>query len=63
MANMACAANPAKLIEQGKYKGKIARGFDADLIVFVMTKNNLRFLKDDLHHKHKITPYLNERIV
>ena len=53
--------NPAKLIGLQNSKGKIARGFDADLIVldeekaFVVTK-------DIIHHKHKITPYLNEAL-
>ena len=58
---MAIEINPAKLIGLQNSKGKIARGFDADLIVldeekaFVVTK-------DIIHHKHKITPYLNEAL-
>ena len=53
--------NPAKLIGKSTTKGKIAIGYDADLIVvdidssFVVTENML-------HHKHKTTPYLNETL-
>ncbi len=53
--------NPAKLIGKENAKGKIEKGFDADLIVwddektFVVTANII-------HHKHKITPYLNEEL-
>jgi allantoinase len=42
-------------------RGKIAKGFDADFVVwspeekFIVSKNMI-------HHKHKITPYLNEEL-
>lgn len=51
--------NPAKLIGKENSKGKIEKGFDADLIVvddektFVITENII-------HHKHKVTPYLGK---
>ncbi len=53
--------NPAKLIGKSASKGKIAVGFDADLVVineaelFTVTENVVQ-------HKHKITPYLNESL-
>lgn len=53
--------NPAKLIGKENSKGKIAKGFDADLIVlddeksFVVTTAMIQ-------HKHKTTPYLNEQL-
>ena len=53
--------NPAKLIGKENSKGKIEKGFDADLIVvddektFIVTENSI-------HHKHKVTPYLNEEL-
>jgi allantoinase len=52
---------PAVLPGLQKSKGKIAKGFDADLAVwdpeasFVVTAAHL-------HHKHKITPYLNQEL-
>ena len=53
--------NPAKLIGKQNSKGKIEKGYDADLIVwdekksFVVTENIIE-------HKHKITPYLNNEL-
>jgi allantoinase len=53
--------NPAKLIGKQDSKGKIAKGYDADIIVwdekqsFIVTENIIQ-------HKHKITPYLNEEL-
>ncbi len=52
--------NPAKL-PQLKTKGKIEKGYDADLIVWnpeekIMVKENM------ILHRHKITPYLGEEL-
>lgn len=53
--------NPAKLIGKQRSKGKIAEGYDADLVVlndqevFTVTENMI-------HHRHKLTPYLNEQL-
>ncbi|MGI8633782.1 MAG: allantoinase AllB [Segetibacter sp.] len=52
---------PAELIGQQTKKGRIAKGFDADLVVcdadktFVVTEQIIQ-------HKHKVTPYLNEEL-
>lgn len=49
------------LLPQLKSKGKIEKGYDADFVVwnpeekFIVTKENI-------YHKHKITPYLNEEL-
>ena len=53
--------NPAKLIGKENSKGRIAKGYDADLVVlneeamFTVTENMI-------HHRHKVTPYLNEQL-
>jgi allantoinase len=55
------SSNPSKLMGKDNSMGKIAIGFDADLIVwdadasFVVTEQLL-------HHKHKVTPYLGEEL-
>ncbi len=53
--------NPAKLIGKSTTKGKIAIGYDADLIV-VDTESPFVVTENMLHHKHKTTPYLNETL-
>ena len=53
--------NPAKFISLENSKGKIEKGFDADLVVwnpdrkFTVEENNIQ-------HRHKITPYLNKEL-
>ncbi len=53
--------HPAKLIGKEKSKGKIAKGFDADLVV-IDEAAVFRVTKDMILHRHKITPYLNEEL-
>ena len=50
--------NPAKLIGKQKNKGKIAIGYDADLVVWDDEKQ-FSVTEEIIHHKNKITPYLN----
>ena len=55
------SANPAKLIRQHNKKGRIAPGYDADLIVVDVEKNFI--VKEEIiKHKHKLTPYLHEEL-
>ena len=53
--------NPAKLIGKSGIKGKIAKGYDADIIV-LDEKRSFSVTEDIIQHKHKITPYLNEEL-
>ena len=58
LAKWLCS-NPSSLPGLQNRKGKIVAGYDAD---FVMWKPEKPFLvtQEMIHHKHKITPYLNE---
>ena len=60
MAKWLCE-NPAKLIGKENKKGKIAKGFDADLIVLDDEKTFV-VTTEIILHKHKTTPYLNEQL-
>ncbi|MEO6723584.1 MAG: allantoinase AllB [Ferruginibacter sp.] len=53
--------NPAKLIGKEKSKGKIEKGFDADLVIMDEQKM-FTVTEGIIHHRHKITPYLNEQL-
>lgn len=52
---------PAELAGLAHRKGKIAKGFDADLIVW-NPDESFTVTPDQLYHKHKLTPYLNETL-
>lgn len=52
---------PAELIGKQKSKGKIARGYDADLIIWDADKKFM-VTENIIHHRHKITPYLNQEL-
>ena len=54
--------NPAKLIGKQNSKGKIAKGYDADIIVWD-EKRYFTVNENIIQHKHKITPYLNEELL
>ncbi len=50
---------PSRLAGLEKQKGAIAAGYDADIVVWNPEK---RFIVRPkmLHHRHKLTPYVNE---
>jgi len=54
--------NPAKLTGQSSKKGKIEKGYDADLIAWNPEKMFV-LMEGLIQHKHKVTPYLNEELV
>jgi allantoinase len=53
--------NPSHIIGKQKSKGKIAKGFDADLVVWSPEK---KFVVSEgiVQHKHKLTPYLGKEL-
>ncbi len=53
--------NPARLTGQENRKGKIAIGYDADLMV-VDTEKKFIVRAEDIQHKHKLTPYLHQEL-
>ncbi|OCX54448.1 allantoinase [Mucilaginibacter sp. PPCGB 2223] len=53
--------NPAKLIGKQKSKGKIAVGYDADLVIW-NPEQSFTLTEDQIQHKHKITPYLGREL-
>ena len=52
--------NPAKLAGQ-KTKGKIAAGYDADLII-LNEEQSFKVEEQIILHRHKVTPYLGETL-
>lgn len=52
---------PAHFIGLENKKGKIEIGYDADLIVFNPFEE-FEVIETKLHHKNKLTPYLNKRL-
>ncbi|MEI6947209.1 allantoinase AllB [Paraflavisolibacter sp. H34] len=52
---------PARLTGQQARKGKLEKGFDADIVVF---KPEERFVvrEEGIHHRHKVTPYLGKEL-
>ncbi len=60
MAKWLCEA-PARLIGKQASKGKIAPGFDADLVVW-NPEQSFVVNESIILHKHTVTPYLNERL-
>jgi allantoinase len=55
------STNPAGLPGLNRSKGKIAAGYDADLVLWNPHKK-FTVTAEQLHHKHKLTPYLNQEL-
>ncbi|MDQ6903426.1 MAG: allantoinase AllB [Bacteroidota bacterium] len=51
-------ANPAKLIGAQNNKGTLAKGYDADIVIWSDEKA-FAITEEIIRHRHKITPYLN----
>jgi allantoinase len=55
------AEGPAQLVGCHLQKGKIAAGYDADLMVFDEARDFL-VTRERLHHRHSFSPYLGEEL-
>lgn len=54
--------NPAKLIGKQTSKGKIEKGYDADIVVWD-PEASFKLTPEIIQHKHTITPYLGEELL
>ena len=54
--------NPAMLIGQAHRKGRIAPGYDADFVVLDAARS-FTVREEDLHHRHKVSPYLGRELL
>ena len=63
LTHLACwmAERPAWLAGCSSQKGRLAAGCDADFVVFD-PEAEFTVTRDRLHHRHKISPYLGERL-
>jgi len=53
--------NPAKFLGLEHQKGKLQKGFDADITVWDDSET-LTITEESIQHKHKATPYLNQTL-
>lgn len=56
------SAAPAEFAGLAGKKGRIAHGFDADLLVFAPDEE-LRVEPEDLFFRHKVSPYLGQKLL
>lgn len=52
----------AKFLQIDTTKGKIAKGYDADLVVW-NPEEIFTVKKEDIHFRHKVTPYIGEELL
>ena len=55
------SSNVADFIGYGKTKGKIKKGYDADIVVWD-PEQKFTVEKTKIHYRHKITPYLGQKL-
>jgi allantoinase len=55
------AQQPARLAGCDQSKGRIRAGYDADFVVFD-PEAEFTVTEDRLHHRHRVSPYLGERL-
>jgi allantoinase len=55
------AEGPARLAGCDSRKGRIAKGFDADLVVF-QPEAEFIATENHLHYRHRVSPYLGEKL-
>ncbi|GAB2966267.1 allantoinase AllB [Hymenobacter coalescens] len=53
--------NPARLIGQAGRKGRLAPGYDADLVV-LDADQTFTVTEQGLHHRHKVSPYVGREL-
>jgi allantoinase len=53
--------NPAKLAGLDQRKGRIAKGYDADLLVLAADQS-FEVSAEMVHHKHKVSPYICQEL-
>jgi allantoinase len=55
------AAAPANLAGCHRHKGRLARGYDADFVIFD-PETEFVVTRDRLHYRHPVSPYLGEKL-
>jgi len=55
------AKGPAQLAGCDSYKGRIAKDFDADFVVFEPEAGFI-VTEEHLHYRHRVSPYLGEKL-
>lgn len=61
MISRLMSEGPAEIAGIAGRKGKLAAGYDADLVVFAPDET-FKIEPDNVHHRHKVTPYAGEEL-